>query len=63
MNNIVWIVTVSILSPTGLQQLQAPKVFTDASMANQYQDNINQDPIYKNINAFCFVEPAILVEN
>ncbi len=60
--NIVWVVTVSILTTNGLQQLQATKVFISSSDANQYQERINTDPIYKNINAFAFIEPAILID-
>ncbi len=63
MNNIVYIIRVEILTPTGTQQLQAIKVFQSSHAANMYQDSINNDPIYKNINAFAFSEPAIFIED
>ncbi len=63
MNEIVWIVKVELLTANGLQPLQATKVFKKQDAANQYQDKINQDPVYKNINAFAFCEPAIFVED
>lgn len=61
--NLVWILKVEILTEKGLQPLQAPKVFTNADSANRLQDEINQNPIYTNIKAFAFVEPAIFVED
>ena len=61
-NKIVFIVSVEMLSETGLQQLQAKKVFTDAIAAEKYQKSINDNPIYQNIKAFAFCEPAISAE-
>jgi hypothetical protein len=63
MHKIVWIVRVDIVTDNGLKPLQAAKVFENSDSANRYQDNINNDPVYKNINAFAFVEPAIFVED
>ncbi len=62
MNKIVWIIRVELLTETGLQQLQATKVFESQDAATKYQDQINQDPVYKNINAFAFCEPGIFIE-
>ena len=61
MNNIVYIVTVCLIKDSK-HQLEVPKVFTDKRMADRYQDNINTSPIYQNINAFAFCEPAIMIE-
>lgn len=61
MNDIVWIVRVEILKDNGTQPLQAPNVFKSEFYAKKYQDRINQDPIYTNIKAFAFCEPAIWI--
>ena len=63
MKKIVWIIRIELLTPTGTQPLQAIKVFESADDANRYQNSINNDPIYQNIKAFCFCEPAIWVES
>lgn len=59
---LLWIVRVELLTDKGLQPLQAAKVFESAESANKYQNDINQNPIYANIKAYAFCEPAIFVE-
>ncbi len=63
MEQLVWIVKVELLTPTGTQALKATKVFESADDANTYQNNINTDPVYQNIKAFAFCEPAIWIES